>query len=315
MNLLKKLCLTTFLLAASWSMKSQDFKPIIKSVYYDQFTSKGVLEDLDGKQYPIHIQISIDEGSQYYLDAHSVKGWYYYDRYKEKIPLAGIMDKKGLVLFHFKDEKKMEQILKVNDNSWNDWEWSDYIKNRRDSKGFIEKFDFSSQIWTSQKRALRFEFESEWWWKLATSEEFLKFSKEDSILLASYNAGYELIAYNNNNFILEYGHPSTRDLDAMCSSGWEQGFLSLNISDDNSSFQRDDYPIESCYNGIWTYSACPASLMGDVDHIPRWFELDSSRAMIEDMAFYYIEDYNKEESRIIMLDLEDCTIESFVRKK
>ena len=55
---------------------------------------------------PITIQLDFDGIVDCHQYQHFVKGWYYYDKYKKKIPLTGIYNLGDLYLFNFGDQQK-----------------------------------------------------------------------------------------------------------------------------------------------------------------------------------------------------------------
>lgn len=292
-----KLSLVTFLLTAftTWSQVSM---PSISSVDHNEFTGKAVLEDENGRGYPITIHFSLFEGSSDF-HAFSVEGWYYYDRYKTKIPLVGILDYNGLVLFNFKDDTKMKQVLYVNDNAWNDWEWKEFIDKRRNMDGFNEKFDFSNQEWLSGDKSLHFKVENDH--RLTNHEEYLILNTNDSILLPKNHWEYQILSQNNDKFILKYSHPSMRDqFEGWCHLGWEEGFMELEIRDD-LFVESNDYLIESCIQSVETRSTCKETtqLTGNGEH---------SR----DIIFYHIESGSRNSNSVLMVDLDSCNIQEFI---
>lgn len=295
-NVKGRLILFYFFLATSVTL-SQNNEPTISNVYYDEYNGKAILQDEQGGNYPITIHMSLFERSDDFY-AYSVKGWYYYDRFKTKIPLVGILDKNGLVLFHFENEAKSNEILFVNDNSWNDWEWREFIDKRKRMSGFKEKFDFSNETWLSGSKSLKFIFHDNH--ELTRDEEYLKFNSKDSVLLPLYHKQYQILAQNELKFILKYSHPSRKDqLDGWCHVGWEEGFLEVKIRDDLSIESRD-FSIESCLQSVYTITSCQKAT-----------QLTGRGEQIRDIMFYQLESGWENSSSVLMVDLDECIINAY----
>lgn len=291
-----RLILFYFFLATAASF-SQNNEPTISNVTYDEYEGKAVLKDEQGRNYPITIYMSLFERSEMFY-AYSVKGWYYYDRHKIKIPLVGILDNNGLVLFHFENEAKSNEILFVNDNSWNDWEWREFIDKRKRMSGFMEKFDFSNETWLSGSKSLK--FISHYKHELTRDEEYLKFNYKDSVLLPLYHRQYQILAQNELKFILKYSHPSKKDqLEGWCHLGYEEGFLEVKIRDDLSIESRD-FSIESCLQSVYTITSCQKAT-----------QLTGRGEQIRDIMFYQLESGWENSSSVLMVDLDECIIHAY----
>lgn len=291
-----RLILISFILGTmtAWS---QNLQPSISSVYYDEYEGQALLMDENGNDYPITLHISLFEGSGDFY-AFSVKGWYYYNRYKIKIPLVGILDKSGLILFHFEDEAKSNEILYVNDNSWNDWEWSEFIEKRKRMSGFKEKFDFSSETWLSGSKSLKLIMNNNH--ELTKHEEYLKLDSKDSLLLPLYHRQYEILARDQNKFLIKYSHPSSKDqLDGWCHLGWEEGFLEVKVRDDFTIESRD-FLIESCIKSVYTITTSQEAI-----------RLTGGGEQTSDVIFYQLESGWDNSSSVLMVDIEGCNIDMY----
>lgn len=292
-----KFILVTLILTTctAWSQIAQ---PSISSIDYDVFEGKAILADENGNDYPITIHVSLFEQSSYFY-AFSVKGWYYYDRYKTKIPLVGILDNSGLVLFNFEDEAKMREVLHINDNTWNDWEWEDFIDKRKRMDLFKEKFDFSEKMWVSGKKSLRFKVHNQH--RLTNHEEYLKLNSHDSTLLPDNHWQYRILSQNENKFILKYSHPSRRNMfEGRCHLGMEEGFLELTIRDD-ISIESKDYLIESCLQSVHIVTKSEQAT-----------QLTGGGEQLRDIKFYYLESGWGNSRSVLMVDLDSCNLENFV---
>lgn len=295
-NVKGRLILFCFFLATAASF-SQNNEPTISNVYYDEYNGKAILQDEQGRNYPITIHMSLFSRSTNFY-AFSVKGWYYYDRFKTKIPLVGILDNNGLVLFHFENEAKSNEILFVNDNSWNDWEWTEFIEKRKRMSGFKEKFDFSSETWLSGSKSLKLIMSNNH--ELTKHEEYLKLDSKDSLLLPLYHWQYEILARDQNKFLIKYSHPSSEDqLDGWCHLGWEEGFLEVKVRDDFTIESRD-FLIESCIKSVYTTTTCQEAI-----------RLTGGGEQTSDVIFYQLESGWDNSSSVLMVDIEGCNIDMY----
>lgn len=61
---------------------------------------------------PVTMQLSYDGIIDCHQYQHFVKGWYYYDKYKKKIPLTGVYDLANLHLYNFgsQQDKKFKNF-------------------------------------------------------------------------------------------------------------------------------------------------------------------------------------------------------------
>lgn len=196
---------------------------------------------------------------EYYVD-----GYYFYNKYREKIPLTGIYSAGDLYLYHFKSERYAHR-----------YRWavipslvlvSDSIAK---ASGAVEIMGFRVDHYSEkQKYPLDGHFE-----KISNKQKAQLFTKNSSIFrnneflilpdgkeylisdLYTVARGNELLSVgigkDENRIVLKFNHPSNENFCGMCGAdGNEIGYQTLTF-DKNWNFQKvDSFYITSCYRSL-----------------------------------------------------------------
>ncbi len=150
---MKKYLLTLILLLTVLANLSAQNKNIsIEKVVVNDKLLTGTIDD----KYKISIYLKFYASSGDDSQIYSVKGWYYYDKVKKKIPLVGIYYG-DLTLYVFKTKEQQDKVLNFKTNSNRFWEGMEELQNLQ---GYTEKFNFSCHDkknageWTNSNKKL-----------------------------------------------------------------------------------------------------------------------------------------------------------------
>jgi len=215
-------------------------------------TDKMFSGRIDDK-YEITLYLKKYQLAEDHLGVFSVKGWYYYDKYKKNIPLVGVQNPAtGLTLYALKDKKIEENILKLN-YPGNIWNISDSIEN---ISNYSEKFSISdsdeNNVWISNGKTFKLAIFNLSNLFLLEDYYFLKINNE-KINLSNFNLNYENLEIvatkkesNETRILLEYSQPGNHNLQGMCGGATDSGYLILSFNDKNELLQLDELEIENC---------------------------------------------------------------------
>lgn len=215
-------------------------------------TDKMFSGRIDDK-YDITLYLKKYQMAEDHLGVFSVKGWYYYDKYKKNIPLVGVQNPAtGLTLFALKDKKIEENILKLN-YSGNIWDITDSIEN---ISNYSEKFSISdsdeTNVWMSNGKTSKLTIHNSSNLFLLEDYYFLKLNNE-KINLSNFNLNYEnfeIVATkkgsNETRILLEYSQPGNHNLQGMCGGATDSGYVILSFNDNNELLLLDELEIENC---------------------------------------------------------------------
>ncbi len=102
-------------------------------------------------KYDITIYLQYANPSTEHSGFYSVSGWYYYDKFKQKIPLAGIYDG-SLTLYATKNKSLKEKILNLQGDGDTFW---DQMQSLGELTGYDEKLIISSKgSWSNGTKTL-----------------------------------------------------------------------------------------------------------------------------------------------------------------
>lgn len=215
-------------------------------------TDKMFTGRIDDK-YEITLYLKKYQMAEDHLGVYSVKGWYYYDKYKKNIPLVGVQNPAtGLTLYVLKDKKTEENILKLN-YSGNIWDITDSIEN---ISNYSEKFSISdsdeSNVWISNNKTSKLTIYNSSDLFLLEDYYFLKLNN-DRINLSNFNLNYENLEIvatkkgsNETRILLEYSQPGSHNLQGMCGGATDSGYIILSFNDKNELLLLDELEIENC---------------------------------------------------------------------
>lgn len=204
-------------------------------------------------KYEITLYLKKYQMAEDHLGVYSVKGWYYYDKYKKNIPLVGVQNPAtGLTLFALKDKKIEENILKLN-YPGNIWDITDSIEN---ISNYLEKFSISdsdeSNVWISNGKTSKLTIYNSSDLFLLEDYYFLNINN-DKINLSNFNLNYESLeivatkkASKETRILFFYSQPGNHNLQGMCGGAVDSGYVILSFNDNNELLLLDELEIENC---------------------------------------------------------------------
>lgn len=204
-------------------------------------------------KYEITLYLKKHQMAEDHLGVYSVKGWYYYDKYKKNIPLVGVQNPAtGLTLFALKDKKIEENILKLN-YPGNIWDITDSIEN---ISNYLEKFSISdsdeSNVWISNGKTSKLTIYNSSDLFLLEDYYFLNINN-DKINLSNFNLNYESLeivatkkASKETRILFFYSQPGNHNLQGMCGGAVDSGYVILSFNDNNELLLLDELEIENC---------------------------------------------------------------------
>ncbi len=197
---------------------------------------------------------------------HFVKGWYYYDKYKKKIPLTGVYDLANLYLYNFSNQQnksskflrenitnlqlvaKTDSIAKVLKPKEIIILQSDYSNKKNISGNFyIENKVYPDELFTKDSRIYRF-----------NNYLILPNNKKiNTYDLLNPAGGNKLISYasdkSGNRVLLYFEEVSNFNFCGMCgASDGEKGYRILNFTNNWNFKNYEDFLIESCRENIYS---------------------------------------------------------------
>lgn len=204
--------------------------------------------------YPATLYLSKGYYSNYNPMAYSVKGWYYYDHIKTKIPLVGLFDTSELTLYNFNDKSKIDDLLNFSSFKGSYSNEMDHYKNLN---GYQEKFVFSKNghEWTNPTKKLEV-YTNVKDFSIGKTNQFLHLNSTTAFDLHSignHTWNFKILGHKEGKLILKYKHPSRMfPGGGMCGTGVERGFLELKFDKNHKLIQYTDYLYESCFKSINT---------------------------------------------------------------
>lgn len=230
--------------------------PYVRKVEKNEIEWKASLDGI-----PVTIHLEIDKRSKQHQNHSFLKGWYWYDKYKIKIPLVGYdADVRGIYLAVFENDSICKSQRDTNETYY----ISEEVKFWQNVKGAKEKFEFFNPgvkedgiwIWEGETANVKINEEGTIGFY---NTEYLVFNETDSIdilkakWLSGKAGGFEVYAFNpkTNSVVLHYNHRSTPDyVFGYCGGGYEAGFLQLKLSDYKSAkpLELKNFIYSSCLN-------------------------------------------------------------------
>ncbi len=215
-------------------------------------TDKMFSGRIDDK-YEITIYLKKYQMAEDHLGVFSVRGWYYYDKYKKNIPLVGMQNPAtGLTLYVLKDKKIEENILKLN-YSGNIWDITDSIENISNySEKFIISDSDENNVWISNNKTSKLAIFNLNNLFLLEDYYFLKLNN-DKINLSNFNLNYENLEIvsskkinKETRILFFYSQPGNHNLQGMCGGATDSGYIILSFNDKNELLLLDELEIENC---------------------------------------------------------------------
>jgi len=195
---------------------------------------------------------------------HFVNGWYYYDKYKKKIPLTGIYNLGSLYLYNFGSQQnkstkilsekiinlqlveKTDSIAKILKPKESLILNSDY-SNKKEVQGnlYVGNKSYSSKLYTKDSRIYRYN-------NYIILPNNKKINTYDFI---NPLGGNKLVSYasdkSGNRVLLYFEEVSNFNFCGMCgASDGEKGYRILYFTNDWNYKSHEDFLIESCIENI-----------------------------------------------------------------
>ncbi|MBW3520696.1 hypothetical protein [Chryseobacterium sp. NKUCC03_KSP] len=235
-------------------------KIALKSVTDSSQTFKG---EIGGNT--ITMELNFDGIVDCHQYQHFVKGWYYYDKYKKKIPLTGVYDLANLYLYNFGNQQnkssnflhenilnlqlvaKTDSIAKVLKPKEIIILKSDYSNKKNISGNFyIENKIYPVELFTKDSRIYRLNN----YLILPNNKKINTYNLIDSL------GGNELISYisdkSGNRVLLYFEEVSNFNFCGMCgASDGEKGYRILSFTNNWNFKNYKDFLIESCRENIY----------------------------------------------------------------
>ncbi|MCD0454178.1 hypothetical protein LPB85_01805 [Chryseobacterium sp. LC2016-27] len=235
-------------------------KIALKSVTDSSQTFKG---EIGGNA--ITMELNFDGIVDCHQYQHFVKGWYYYDKYKKKIPLTGVYDLANLYLYNFGNQQnkssnflhenilnlqlvaKTDSIAKVLKPKEIIILKSDYSNKKNISGNFyIENKIYPVELFTKDSRIYRLNN----YLILPNNKKINTYNLIDPL------GGNELISYisdrSGNRVLLYFEEVSNFNFCGMCgASDGEKGYRILSFTNNWNFKNYKDFLIESCRENIY----------------------------------------------------------------
>lgn len=243
--------LILFLFSVSVKICASNGAQLVKQ----EITNRIFHAQIDGK-YPITIYLEYQHRSECFLETYSVKGWYYYDKIKTKIPLVGIYDE-GLVLYNFATPNQENVVLNFEQTPFNCN--NDFFKS---ITNFNEKFVIQyidslhiSGVWKNKAKELEVMFDLQSL-NIKQTNNYLLLPNKQWLCLNDYFYvlnHYELIAVSDDNSraIVKFESPSRNYVMGRCGAGSEKGYYCLYLDENSQLLRFEEFLVESCLDGIF----------------------------------------------------------------
>lgn len=211
---------------------------------------------------PITIQLDYSGITDCHQYQHFVDGWYYYDKYRKKIPLTGIYSLGEIYLYNFGDrQKKNSKLFKEKITGKNINQIENIAESLKPEEAFIfpeqdaeqdvsgsftmKNKNLPARLLTKDSRIYRF-----------NNYLMLPGSKKiNTYDIISKAGGNELISYasdqSGNRVLLYFEEVSNFNYCGMCGAGdGEKGYRVLYFTKDWNYKSFDEYLTESCLQNI-----------------------------------------------------------------
>ena len=251
-----------FFASASCTMSYGQLK-----VSLDEYeTTNRVFTGYVGENARVTFDLNVHAVTPDHLDFYSVEGWYHYDKYKVKIPLAGIYTDQ-LILYHFTQGNGADTVLNfLYDDGYHFWDAMDLYATM---DAFEEKMTITyggygqeagavtslTGQWTNGEKEL----------PIVVNGDDLNILQRHSVLTIENGkdtfhvdlAALKITPYGNSvhayknvdgkiRVLLDYRRPSKPYAPGMCGGGEEAGFLWLEFDKKGTLLAMEDFLMESC---------------------------------------------------------------------
>lgn len=252
---MKKILFLLFILSLPYSFAQ---KVELKKVTDSFQIFKG---DIAGN--PITLHLNYDDIIDCHQYQHFVDGWYYYDKYKKKIPLTGVYNLGDLYLFNFGNDQKRAAKLFKGTMTRDLIEKSDSIAKKLNAKEIIS---ISGQDTDREATGTFLMANKSLPVKLHTRDTRI-YRFNDYIIVPGAKrvniydfinkaGGNQLISYTSgtsgNRILLYYEEPSNFNYCGRCgASEGEKGYRVLYFTNNWNFKNYEDFLIESCLENIY----------------------------------------------------------------
>jgi len=247
------------------------------------------------EKYAITIFLKAHKWSEDHAGIYSVKGWYWYDSKKIKIPVVGIWDG-ALTLFHFSDANQQSRVLEfISDET----DIYSQVEDLKRILKFEEKFTFDYKDgkkfgqWEKGNRKLTVATASDEDFQIAKTHEFLRiqtgkttFYDIDLYAFGLYKTDFSLVGYylskNENRVLLSYEFQSRPYAPGMCGAGTEKGYVTLRLDGGFGLLSFETVETESCLDNIYSEENTAThtiAVTGKDAKIQKW-KVDAKSAQI-----------------------------------
>lgn len=225
---------------------TQSYPRIITSTVAE-VTIKGTIDN----KYPITIHLEYAQPAECFFGVYTLKGWYFYDKFKTKIPLSGLYYG-DLVLYNFPSAKMDSQLVYYN---LVEGIWPDTILNLQ---GYTEKFYFKSGgyqgIWKNNGKKLPVKLKIDDL-NILEDQTYLLFNNGRYINLTDFFwqfTHYRILGVNHDNshIIIEFSQPSRGYACGQCGAAIEEGIYDLFFNDQGQLLKYNEYLLQSCWDNL-----------------------------------------------------------------
>lgn len=276
---MKSITILLFCLLAT-QLFAQETYPRVEKIHVG---SKMLYGQIGGS--PITIYLKFNRRSNDDIAVYSVEGWYQQNNLQNKISLTGVYAYPSLILYHFSDTAKSNQLLTFKGEDGSAPEAFDY----RNLDGYNEKFILSNResYWLrgNEQQSVRL-YQNDL--AVQTRREFLVMGQENAFDLHNFGEEhFELIAHKPGKYLLSYHSYSNTYLMGRCGGGAEKGLILLEFDKNNSLIRHEKFVTESCNDSV-----------------------GSKEEKINDQTLiYHCEDYREDKSYELKVDLRALVIE------
>jgi len=217
--------------------------------------------EIDG--IPVTLQLNYDNIIDCHQYQHFVDGWYYYDKYKKKIPLTGVYNLGDLYLFNFGNEQKRAAKLFKDTMTRDLIEKSDSIAKKLNAKEIIsisgqdtDKEATGTFSMANKSLPIRLNTRDTRIYRFNDYITVPGAKRIDTYDFINKAGGNQLISYTSgtsgNRVLLYYEEPSNFNYCGRCgASEGEKGYRVLYFTNDWNFKNYEDYPTESCLDNIY----------------------------------------------------------------
>jgi|AntRauTorckE5430_2_1112549.scaffolds.fasta_scaffold04725_3 hypothetical protein len=234
------------------------------SIKNTHFTDRVFHGTIDNK-YPITIYLKYVNNAPDHRFTHSVKGWYWYDNIKQKIPLVGIWDG-DLTLYQFENAAARDSIVNFIPKDESNFRYSEILDELKSKINFTEKFvilrqeGLENSKWVNTKTELSVQIDEQDL-QINRHIETLEIGYDDVVYTTNisqftpYDRSFTLeefkVEKDEIRVLLSFDYSSRGYRQTMCGGGSEMGYVLLTYNRDMDLLSIKRALIESCNYDIY----------------------------------------------------------------